>query len=92
MIILPFEVERATLEPKNVDERVLRLAEEHEVCFTFFLLNWILKKKKNVYQLYNLQYLFMFDWQWQREKDKLHNKITDLEKKLNARQALDLEI
>ena len=34
----------------------------------------------------------MFDWQWQREKDKLHNKITDLEKKLNARQALDLEI
>ena len=45
-----------------------------------------------MYQLYNLHYLFMFDWQWQREKDKLHNKITDLEKKLNARQALDLEI
>ena len=27
----------------------------------------------------------MFDWQWQREKDKLHSKITDLEKKLDAR-------
>ena len=42
---MPFEVEKATLEPKNVDERVLRLEEEHEVRFTFFLLSWILKKK-----------------------------------------------
>ena len=42
---MPFEVEKATLEPKNVDERVLRLVEEHEVRFTFFLLSWILKKK-----------------------------------------------
>ena len=34
----------------------------------------------------------MFDWQWQREKEKLHHKIIDLERKLDARQALELEI
>ena len=45
-----------------------------------------------MYQLYNLHYLFVCDWRWQREKDKLHSKIFDLEKKLDARQALELEI
>jgi len=41
---LPFQVERATLEQKYADEKVLKLAEEQKVCFPFFLLSWILEK------------------------------------------------
>ncbi|XP_023904334.1 factor of DNA methylation 4 [Quercus suber] len=50
-------VERATLEQKYADEKVLKLAEEQKI-----------------------------------EKEKLHSKIIELEKKLDARQALELEI
>ena len=39
-----------------------------------------------------MHYLFVFDWQLQIEKEKLHSKIIELEKKLDARQALELEI
>jgi hypothetical protein len=35
---------------------------------------------------------FFGKWPTQREKEKLHKKIFDLEKKLDAKQALELEI
>ena len=35
---------------------------------------------------------FCYDFQWQIEKEKLHRKIIELQKKLDARQALELQV
>lgn len=35
---------------------------------------------------------FFYWWWWQKEKEKLHRKTIELEKKLDAKQALELEV
>uniref|UniRef100_A0A6N2ML05 Uncharacterized protein n=1 Tax=Salix viminalis TaxID=40686 RepID=A0A6N2ML05_SALVM len=66
---------------KKADISALRLAEEQR-----------LESKQLCIRLRNNRFLFCGRWPMQREKEKLHRKITELEKKLDAKQALELKI
>lgn len=79
----------AALAQQRADEKVMKLAEDQKVYyFAFkkvitycFLLSFI-RKKTNICGINFIQ----------RQKEALHNRIIELEKKLDAKQALVLEI
>lgn len=72
----------AILELKRADEKMLILAEEHKVLL-FYYITWAIELKVFVNKLHYFS---------QREKEKLQRKIIDLERKLDTKQALELEI
>lgn len=72
------------------------LAKEQQVCFPFLYLNWSSQDHNDVLIqdflfLLSLHVIFwVVHGPLQREKDKLHKKIIELEKELDSKQALEL--
>jgi hypothetical protein len=74
-------------EQQKADEKMMYLAEEHKAHFSFsYYLQFLVQLHVYNYVLRTL------GWMLQKEKEKLHKKIHDLERGLDAKQALELEI
>lgn len=81
----------ASLEQQKADQNVMKLADDQKVHITYLLALLMIKsllgrfRSSIVFMLF--EYLFI-----QREKEKLHSKIIQLERQLDMKQKLELEI
>ena len=80
----------AALEQKKADENVMKLAEDQKVCYLSFSL---FNNQKCPCQHQNDMVLMLFEYLFiQRQKELLHAKIIQLQKQLDMKQELELEI
>lgn len=79
-IFLSSQNAEATLEQKKAERNLLKLNEEHKVFFNYIFCSPV------AFMLIFLQFNL------QKEKEELHKKIIELQKELDAKQALELEI
>lgn len=70
------------------DEKMWKLAEGQKVCYPFSA--WPTLRRQQFIMILIID--MTLNIKWQRDKEKLHKKIIELEKKLDAKQALELEI